>query len=390
MRRGLAPRRHLHYAIRYLGRHLQQSLMTGSGIALALCLLTLTNASRRGTHESMMEQFQGLGQNAALIFAPEDRLLPERFYSGIRQLCDNRGWSFIPVFEEAATVNAANLPLNTRILLTTPAFLQRFQPHLVRGRLLQQEDAHMARLLIGSTVAAESGQQNPTHLKLNGLWYQVIGEMDQLQAGGSQVHQYLDVARAVLVIRDLDTLRRGRMKFALIETRTADEITNMASVLNGFLEEENLAVQLDLRLPLKQRDLTARSENLLLAHGTLVSMVCLLLSSLGILISYHLQLNYRREEFGTLVALGASARLIGGNLFMEVLLLSGCSGILGLVLGIVGGHLWAFIGAMPMSFHLLDLLYGLAVLLVVALLTGSVPALMALRLDPIQLLRLNR
>ena len=96
------------------------------------------------------------------------------------------------------------------------------------------------------------------------------------------------------------------------------------------------------------------------------------------------------EAVGTLVALGASRGHIGWNLFCEVLLLTIASGGSGLLIGITLGLGWSWWGSAAMSIHPLDLAQSLAVLTSVALATGLVPALLALRLNPIDLLRLNR
>ncbi len=75
---------------------------------------------------------------------------------------------------------------------------------------------------------------------------------------------------------------------------------------------------------------------------------------------------------------------------MEVVLLSGISGFAGLLIGVCVSWGWGFFGNMAIFIHPTDLFQSLAVLGAVSLVTGLAPALWALRLDPIQLLRLHR
>ena len=280
-----------------------------------------------------------------------------------------------------------------RTLYTNQAFLDHFEPSLVWGRLLMEKDRHTDRLLLGTGLAADLNfrEQEP-YVKVGGTWFQVTGTVAGLRVGGGQIHQFLDISQALVGVHETDRLlTEGRpLRFALVRTGDADEIPDLQLSFTRFLDQEKLSgLKLDLRLPLKQRELARRSRNLLLGHGPLISVLCLGLSCLGILVSYHLQLNYRREEFGTLVALGASRAYIGRMLLAEVLVLTGGSGVLGLLLGVGVGQACSLAG-LPMLFHPYDLAWDLTILGLVSLLTGSVPALAALRLDPIELLRLNR
>lgn len=385
---------HLHHGRLYLTRHPLQSLLSGFGIAFALCLLTLTHASRRGTYRSMMQEFEGLGRKTALLYVHEQKPLPERFFQTLARYCKQRQWQFIPVYETQVWVNLAGLPHNARLLSSVSEFQQLFRPLLQSGRILEKGDHHLDRLLIGATLAdkVQFLETNP-HIKLAQRWFQVTGVVEKLQAGGGQVRQFLDMGGAALVIRTLEDLadRKNPLKFALIRVDSEREILELGRLFEEILRAEKLEhLRLDLRLPLEQQELASRSEQLLLAHGSLVSGVCLFLGSLGILISYQLQLGYRREEFGTMVALGASKAYICKNLFMEVLLLASLSGLVGLIFGLLFTLVWSHLGASALYIHAMDMVQSLITLCLVSLLTGSVPALLVLRLDAARLLRFQR
>nr|WP_279382601.1 ABC transporter permease [Acanthopleuribacter pedis] len=377
-----------------MARHLGQTLLSGLGIAFSLLLLTLTQASQRGTFEAVLREFEGLGQNSALLYMHENERLPPRFFEGLGRLSDNHQWRTLPIFESALGANAVGQPVQARVLFTDPDFTAVFQPKLAAGDPLREEDQHVNRAVIGSTLAEQLGISLATpHVKLGGEWYQVRGISNGLQAGGSQIHQFLNIREAALVVRPLDSLLHGNrpLKFVLIRTANREQLADVGRRFTHFLAESGLDhLRYDLRLPLKQNQLTARSQALLAAHGGLVGAVCLLLSCLGILISYQLQLRYRREEFGTLIALGASPAFIGKNLFAEVLLLVAGSGFAGMATGIAACIPVAWVWVTPMSPHPADWATSVGLLALVALATALPPALLARRFDPIELMRLHR
>ncbi len=387
-------RQHVRHARRYLLRHPTQTLLSGAGIAFSLLLLTLTQASRRGTYEAVLREFEGLGQNSALLYIHETERLPPRFFAGLQDLSQNHQWRTLPIFEQSLTANAAGAAVQTRALYADPDFAAVFKPHLLGGRLLRAEDSYINRALIGDSLAARLGVtlERP-HVKLGDQWFQVCGISDGLQVGGSQIHQFLNISEAALATRPLEGLLQGNLplKFVLIRTKTQAQLAEIPGRFARFLDENRLGhLRYDLRLPLKQHALAARSQALLLAHGGLVGAVCLVLSCLGILISYQLQLRYRQEEFGTLIALGASPAYLGRRLFWEVLLLVAGSGLLGISLGLLLGPAIAWLSQAALSTDPRDILTAVAVLAGVAAVTAVPPAVSARRFDPIQLMRYHR
>lgn len=386
-------RRFVFHGWRFLRRHPGSSLLSGIGVFAALLLLTLTHASRRGTDAELARQFRGLGQDTALLYVHEKRPLPERFFRGLHQLCLDRRWQFVPVFETPVHAGISGAPRQTRLLHSTPDFLPAFVPRLRWGRLPEDRDRHIARLLLGRDLAQELAfdTSNP-HVKADGRWYQVLGVLDGLDHGGAQIHQFLDLDNALLAIDDPEKLadQERPLRFALIRLSEDDQHDELEAAFadlrlrNGL---EQLAVE--LRLPLRQATLAARSRGLLLAHGSLVSLVCLSLGCLAILLSYQLQLNYRREEFGTLMALGAGPLDLAGNILAEVVILCLSGGTAGVLVGALCAQLQAAMGA-AMQLHPGDLIHSLVVLSLAAAVTGVIPALRTARMDPITLLRMSR
>jgi putative ABC transport system permease protein len=95
----------------------------------------------------------------------------------------------------------------------------------------------------------------------------------------------------------------------------------------------------------------------------------------------------RTREIGVRRAIGATKRNILMQFVMEAVVLCEVGGIIGVVLGVLGGNLLAWVMKVPPTIPVDWIVLGLLICSAVGILFGSYPAYKAANLDPIESLR---
>jgi putative ABC transport system permease protein len=95
----------------------------------------------------------------------------------------------------------------------------------------------------------------------------------------------------------------------------------------------------------------------------------------------------RTREIGVRRAIGAKKRNIMTQFVMEAIVLCQLGGIMGVVLGVIGGNLFALAMKDPPAIPVDWIILGLLICSAVGIIFGSYPAYKASNLDPIESLR---
>ena len=118
-----------------------------------------------------------------------------------------------------------------------------------------------------------------------------------------------------------------------------------------------------------------------------IGIITIFGSSIALMNIMLVSVTERTREIGVRKALGATKKTIAFQFFVETLIIGQLGGLLGIILGIITGYLIAV--AIDFSFVIPWLAIFAAVIttFVVAVVSGSYPALKASKLDPIEALR---
>jgi putative ABC transport system permease protein len=123
------------------------------------------------------------------------------------------------------------------------------------------------------------------------------------------------------------------------------------------------------------------------AGAAVISSIALLAAGVGIMNIMLVSVTERTREIGIRRAVGARKRNILTQFILEAIVLCQFGGVAGVLLGIAGGNVAAWLLKLPVVFPLDWAILGLLICSAVGVLFGTYPAIKAARLDPIESLR---
>lgn len=119
----------------------------------------------------------------------------------------------------------------------------------------------------------------------------------------------------------------------------------------------------------------------------IISIITILGSSIALMNIMLVSVTDRTQEIGVRKAMGAKRRTILTQFFIETVVIGQLGCLLGIVLGIMTGFIFAKVVDFEYSLPWMAMLSSVVISFVVAIIAGSYPASKAARLDPIESLR---
>lgn len=283
----------------------------------------------------------------------------------------------------------------SRLFGETPGSFPARNWNIDEGRALSDNDVDDARdvCVLGSALAKSVfpyGSAIGEDIKINGYKYQVIGV---LAPNGNSLGGNQDNFAIVPITTALN--RYGRWWNDLT-------ILVMASDANSYDDcmEQVRGILRGIRKvpPGKEDDFEIFSNDSLISQfrsfsrvgsiaAAVVSSIALLAAGVGIMNIMLVSVTERTREIGVRRAIGAKKRNIMAQFVMEAIVLCEVGGIIGVVLGVLGGNIFAWFMKVPPAIPVDWIVLGLLICSVVGVVFGSYPAYKAANLDPIESLR---
>ena len=119
----------------------------------------------------------------------------------------------------------------------------------------------------------------------------------------------------------------------------------------------------------------------------IISIITILGSSIALMNIMLVSVTERTREIGVRKALGAKRSTISMQFFIETVVIGQFGSILGIILGISTGAIFASVLDFEFSLPWAAMLWATLITFLVAVIAGSYPASKAARLDPIESLR---
>jgi putative ABC transport system permease protein len=227
-------------------------------------------------------------------------------------------------------------------------------------------------------------------ISVRGAKFRVIGVLKEKGStfGKSQDLRMLipiQVARSMFSAPNINyTISSMVQKKELLESATDQALITMRNVrkLNP-VEENNFGVSRSDDLINRITDIT----DVLNISAWVIGIITIFGSSIALMNIMLVSVTERTREIGVRKALGATRNTIAFQFFVETLIIGQLGGLVGIILGILTGYIIAI--AIDFSFVIpwLAIMAAFITTFIVAVVSGSYPALKASKLDPIEALR---
>ncbi len=400
----------LRSALEALRANVMRSALTMLGIVIGVAAVILVVAIGSGAREVVVQQIRSLGSNL-LVIDSLGGASSGNHGSGPKFLREGDAVAVsreVPAVTASVSVIRGNVQVVrsdanqlTTLWGVTPDFLVARDWDLAEGRNFTAEEnsAGSKVVLLGDSVAhALFGDADPVGevVRIQRLPFTVIGLLEskgQTSSGKDQDD---------LIIAPLKTVRTrvlgvnpavpDRIDSILIKADDGADMTAVEQDVRGLLREKHrLAVEQEDDFTVKNLaevlQIKEASAKALASLVAAVASVSLLVGGIGIMNIMLVSVIERTREIGIRMAVGARRRDILAQFLVEAVTLSFIGGCIGLILGIVGAGITAWIAKWPWIISPLAILLAVGFSVSVGVLFGFYPARRAAWLDPIEALR---
>lgn len=388
--------------------HKLRSFLTTLGIIIGVCAVVMMVAAGQTVSNFINESFSSLGGNLLVIVPGASNQSGIRTSQGrsslsrqdieaIKTLKDVAAVAPIAMANTQAVVGANNW--NIGVIGTSPDYLVVGNWEIRNGSMFADRDVKSAaiHIVVGNTVVNELfNGENPVGktIRLKNIPFVVIGTLEPKGQGidGSDQDNIVIIPFTTLRQRIMGNFRPDRVDVGLVKVADDKDMEIVSRRVEKMLrsrhqikegQDDDFEVR-NLEEIVKTIKQVGFFLSLLL---TAIASISLIVGSIGIMNMMLVSVTERTREIGIRKAMGAPNRWILFQFLSESILISFLGSIVGLGLGIafsqVAGHFLE--KEVPISMWTIILSFSVA--LIVGIVSGSLPAYRAMKLDPIESLR---
>lgn len=385
-----------------------RTFLTMLGIMIGVAAVVLMVAAGQTVQNEITKTFDSMGTNLIIIGPGETvtggvrggRGRPSVSFDDVeslRSLKDVETASYIVNAAVQAVYGSNNYGVS--ISGTTPEYLNVGNWEIEDGIMFSEKDVKSGKpyIVIGQTVINELfGLQDPIGktLRLKGQPFTVLGTLKEKGDGltGNDQDNIILMPATTLRQRIRGSYRPQYTDIAFVKVTEEDKMESVANRIEYQLRarhrlkdgtDNDFTVRLMTDMVEKVRSVGFILSALLAA----IASISLVVGSIGIMNMMLVSVTERTREIGTRKALGAPNRWIMLQFLKESILISFIGSFVGMIIGVVlsqiGGEIWD--KQVPISIW--SVIISMSVAVIVGVVSGLMPAIKAMKLDPIDALR---
>lgn len=385
-----------------------RTFLTTLGIMIGVCAVVMMVAAGQTVQNTISESFESMGGNLIIIVPGQSVSGGVRTARGrptvtfddvesLKSLKDVVTASYVVNTTTQAVFGPNNW--NVNVMGTTPDYLTVANWEIDKGVAFSERDIKSGSpyVLLGETVVEELfGMQNPVGktIRLRNRPFTVIGTLKAKGEGlmGNDQDNLIMMPATTLRQRLRGSPRPNYADVVFVKVTEEDKMEQVANRIEYQLRarhriKDGTDSDFTIRLMTEMVDQARNVGMILSILLAAIASISLVVGSIGIMNMMLVSVTERTREIGTRKALGAPNKWIMFQFLAESVLISFMGSFVGMVLGVVFSQIAGTFFDKDVPISIYSVIISISVAVVVGVASGLMPAIKAMKLDPIEALR---
>ncbi|WP_018756984.1 ABC transporter permease [Paenibacillus terrigena] len=364
-----------------------RTLLTMLGIIIGVSCVILLVSVGQGATSAVTAQVQGLGSNLLSVSISGRGVQTSVSFEQAQSFQDIEGVNAVaPTVSGNVQAKNGNKNVNVSVEGITADYEEVRSTKVQSGRFILPIDVDYSQkvALIGTETATDLfGTSNPVgaYMMLNGMRFKIVGLLEEKSTSNNTIKIPLTSAQRLLRSKGIRTIymqaQTGDLT-SIVKARTEQKLSQI------FRSTDDSYTVTDQKEMLKT--VSSITDTLSIALGGIAG-ISLIVGGIGIMNIMLVSVTERTREIGIRKSVGAKKRDILLQFLIESIVISGISGMIGILVGLGGGVLVSQITSLTVQASLNIILISFGFSVFIGVFFGIFPANKAANLKPVDALR---